>query len=944
MNHTSRFLTLLCTIVLYSINSLSAQQTWYVNQNATGQQTGQTWTDAFTDLHEALGRAKSGDQVWVASGTYRPGNKREDFFELKSGVRLYGGFKGDESKPEERNIADHPVYLDGDIGTPSDSTDNSYTLLYMAYPEAGTLVNGIVFQYAQAWGDTTKNRYGPHLNGGAVYVWAGDSTAYPDFEHCTFRHNTAWNAGGAVAVMDSFIYKRTGGLPYFRHCVFEDNRAGSGGAVFAFGGRKKHKGIDYYDCRFERNTAFSGGALCYYGPGIANDRLEIIKCSSHWGRAGSGGFLSWIDNGKEGDIVVDSCEFSNMSAYESGAAVIEVDNSTKSNGYYRIRNSHIHDNEAYNESGWVLTLDALITIYGGFDSLIVNNNLIENNNSSSLVWIVTPNKTCIFEKNIVRNNVFDYERARHLFPFISHTAVIGFNIIRYNIFENNNYPLFKLFEIGKDTTLIHHNLFLKNKIEVIKNYEGKFLDFSVIGTSRFNKGSKNLIFNNIFLDNQIWADKSPEPLQRREQILSFNNIYQNNINAFDSSLCLPYAVYYDSLILNTDLLDPAFDLAKFPINIAAGNNIKGGPDFEDAANYNYRLLPCSPGAANGSAFPLSNMTEKKDFAGTTYSPGVRPDIGAFITPQPVLSARPKAKAVCRDDSTGSVSFDMKNICPPVFFEWNNGNTFGVDTTKLSAGTYTFTISDQKGRQLIEQISIPRSDPQLAITGLPYSCPLQPSGILEAKVAGGIEPIDYQWNGGQNSDKISNLPAGIYTVSATDAIGCSATATSEVKSVALPVVEEKITKATSVTSKDGAISLQVVSGGLPPFTYLWDNGATTSTINNLKSGSYTVVITDAAQCGYALTYKVDVVSSTTDIDESEVQVFPNPARSHIFVRTPGIAKIMLTNQLSRLRHEAVIGPGADNRIEVNFFERGVYHYRIMIGQGFEMIKSGMIVLY
>jgi len=78
----------------------------YVNADATGNNNGSSWTDAYTDLQSALVAAQTGDEIWVAKGTYKPtsGSDRTATFQLKNGVVLYGGFAGTESDRAQRNF------------------------------------------------------------------------------------------------------------------------------------------------------------------------------------------------------------------------------------------------------------------------------------------------------------------------------------------------------------------------------------------------------------------------------------------------------------------------------------------------------------------------------------------------------------------------------------------------------------------------------------------------------------------------------------------------------------------------------------------------------------------------------------------------------------------------------------------------------------------------
>ena len=132
---------------LYTAVCHSQNTRYYVDWQASGLNNGQNWSDAYRNLHDALSVSDSGDEIWVARGTYFPAEDgdRSARFQLPSGVRLYGGFSGNEFFAEERDPQANPTILSGDIGVPGDSTDNSNNLLYLAYPDTGTLIEGLIF-------------------------------------------------------------------------------------------------------------------------------------------------------------------------------------------------------------------------------------------------------------------------------------------------------------------------------------------------------------------------------------------------------------------------------------------------------------------------------------------------------------------------------------------------------------------------------------------------------------------------------------------------------------------------------------------------------------------------------------------------------------------------------------------------------------------------------
>ena len=90
----------------------------YVDIDATGADDGTSWSNAFTDLQAALAASASGDEIWVAEGTYLPTDTadRTISFAMKDGVGIYGGFDGTETLRSQRNPAVNVTVLSGDIG------------------------------------------------------------------------------------------------------------------------------------------------------------------------------------------------------------------------------------------------------------------------------------------------------------------------------------------------------------------------------------------------------------------------------------------------------------------------------------------------------------------------------------------------------------------------------------------------------------------------------------------------------------------------------------------------------------------------------------------------------------------------------------------------------------------------------------------------------------
>jgi hypothetical protein len=152
----------------------SAPAAWgavrYVKADSTSTSTtanfGASWDTAYPDLQMALAAAQSGDEIWVAAGTYKPttGTDRTVSFVMVTGVGIYGGFAGTETARSQRDWSAHATILSGDIGTIGTATDNSYHVVVGAN---GAVLDGFTITGGCA------NGSGINENGGGML------SAYP---------------------------------------------------------------------------------------------------------------------------------------------------------------------------------------------------------------------------------------------------------------------------------------------------------------------------------------------------------------------------------------------------------------------------------------------------------------------------------------------------------------------------------------------------------------------------------------------------------------------------------------------------------------------------------------------------------------------------------------------------------------------------------------------
>ena len=195
------------------------------------------------------------------------------------------------------------------------------------------------------------------------------------------------------------------------------------------------------------------------------------------------------------------------------------------------------------------------------------------------------------------------------------------------------------------------------------------------------------------------------------------------------------------------------------------------------------------------------------------------------------------------------------------FNWSN-TASTEDLSGLAGGTYNVTVTDANGCTANASIVVNGITCGLtaSIVGSDVSCNGGTTGSADLTVLGGTNNYTFIWSNGETTEDLSGIGAGNYTVTITDINSCTANASVTISEPALLVVTSSVTDA-NCGSSNGEISL-VVTGGITPYSYLWNNAATTSIISNLGSGSYTFTVTDGNSCTLNQTVAVSDIGGAT----------------------------------------------------------------------------------
>ncbi|HEY3386138.1 MAG TPA: right-handed parallel beta-helix repeat-containing protein, partial [Saprospiraceae bacterium] len=200
----------------------------YVDKDATGNNNGSSWANAFLKLQDALALActcEVATQIWVANGTYYPdegtlqtNNSRTSSFQLCNNKAVYGGFNGTETTLSQRNWQTNITILSGDIDQVSSTTNNAYNVVTGSGTDSTALISGFTISGGNANGGgvypaSNNNGAGMHTNAGS-----------PSVEYCTFTGNIAGEDGGGMM-------NHTNSNPDISHCTFIGNTARYGGGI-----------------------------------------------------------------------------------------------------------------------------------------------------------------------------------------------------------------------------------------------------------------------------------------------------------------------------------------------------------------------------------------------------------------------------------------------------------------------------------------------------------------------------------------------------------------------------------------------------------------------------------------------------------------------------------------------------------------------------------------
>lgn len=347
----------------------------HVDHTALDGGDGTSWGTAYNDLQDALAVVDP-CQIWVAQGTYTPGSgsDRSATFNVKGGIKLYGGFLGMESSLEARNIALNPTILSGEINGDNNPVNNSFHVVSVDGRFLSTISEPVIDGFIISGGNA--DGISPDNNGGGLFV----RSASPAMANLTIQDNYAFASGagmyfegfssGSRFFLSDSVFLRnssiegSGGLyssgsPTLNRVTFWKNTGNSGGGMLSVNGNPQ-----LTDVTFDENGAEFGAGLYLSG---GRPVLTNVRFRGNSAEFGGGGMFSFASSPTLRNVL-----FSGNRASEYGGAYYNVGSTVANTGMINVTMS----GNASNQGGAIFHNNNIGTF-------IAANMLIWNNEDSS---------------------------------------------------------------------------------------------------------------------------------------------------------------------------------------------------------------------------------------------------------------------------------------------------------------------------------------------------------------------------------------------------------------------------------------------------------------------------------------------------------------------------------------------------------------------------------
>ncbi|MGI9159782.1 MAG: gliding motility-associated C-terminal domain-containing protein [Saprospiraceae bacterium] len=197
-------------------------------------------------------------------------------------------------------------------------------------------------------------------------------------------------------------------------------------------------------------------------------------------------------------------------------------------------------------------------------------------------------------------------------------------------------------------------------------------------------------------------------------------------------------------------------------------------------------------------------------------------------------------------ANGAINITATPTGSPFTYKWSN-NATSEDISGLAQGNYTVTVTLGTSCSATAGFTVGNNtvDPEIGAVVTPSICG-NPDGAINLTIANGTAPYTFKWSNNAVSEDLTDILAGLYSVTVTDANGCVADTTLDVPNNASTFsLSGLASPLSSCFSNNGAVDLTVTPAGT--YTYQWSNNAVSQDISGLPAGTYSVSVTETGNC-------------------------------------------------------------------------------------------------
>ncbi len=215
-----------------------------------------------------------------------------------------------------------------------------------------------------------------------------------------------------------------------------------------------------------------------------------------------------------------------------------------------------------------------------------------------------------------------------------------------------------------------------------------------------------------------------------------------------------------------------------------------------------------------------------------------------ITQPDALTTSLSANSILCNGQTSNITNTVAGGTPNYTYLWNNGATT-QNLEGVGSGTYNVTVTDANSCTATSSITV--NEPEELTSELSagtIACNGSTTDITNT-VTGGTTPITYEWSNGSNTQNLTGVVAGTYSVTVRDNNSCSVVR--EITITQPNVLAVSVDAGSVACNGSTTTASAVVSGGTEPYEYQWSNSATTQTITDIIAGTYSVTVTDDNGC-------------------------------------------------------------------------------------------------